>query len=104
MKVRVASMCFLVLFLPAVSLGQEQSVERNSIDWFYTAANCHPKTLLLKLLQFNAPYPGYYQETSVDANGTAFTARVVPNWAVQNSVDAKLDDALLAQIKQMLAQ
>ncbi len=106
MKVRVISISLLVavLFLPVISLGQEQSVERKSIDCFYTDANYHSKTLLLKLLQFNAPYPGYYQETSLDTNGTAFTARVVPNWAVQASVNAKLDDALLAQIRQMLAQ
>lgn len=104
MKVRVASMCFLLLFLPVISLAQEQSVERKSIDGFYTDANNHSKTLLLKLLQFTAPYPGYYQETSLDADGTAFSARVLPNWAAQNSVSAKLDDALLAQIRLMLAQ
>ena len=106
MKVRVTSISVLVvvLFLPAISLGQEQSVERKSIESFYTDADNHSKTLLLKLLQFTAPYPGYYQETSLETNGTAFSARVVPNWAVQNSVSAKLDDALLAQIRQMVVQ
>lgn len=109
MKVRVASISFLVavLFLPVISLGQEQRTnipaEGKPIDWFYEDANYHSKTLLLKLLQFTAPYPGYYQETSLDTNGNAFTARIVPNWAVQASVNAKLNGAILAQIRQMLA-
>ena len=106
MKVSVASIPLLVavLFLPAISLGQEQSVERKSIDAFHADADQHAKPLLLKLLQFTAPYPGYYQETSLDTNGAAFTARIVPNWAVQASVYAKLDNALVTQIRQMLAQ
>jgi hypothetical protein len=105
---RVLSISFLVvvLFLPLIALGQEQGSmpERNSIDWFYQDANYHTKPLLMKLLSFTAPYPGYYQETVLDANGNAFTARNVPNWAMQGSSHAKLDDALLAQIKKMLAQ
>ncbi len=106
MKVRTTSISFLVvlLILPVISLGQEQSVEPKSIDSFHAAADYHSKTLLLKLLQFTAPYPGYYQETSLDTNGTAFSARVVPNWAVQASVSAKLNEALLVEIRQMLAQ
>jgi len=108
MKRLATIVAVVILFLPAVSLGQEQrtniSTERKSIDWFYADANSQPKTLLLKLLQFTAPYPGYYQQTSLDTNGNALTARVVPDWAVQGSVNAKLDGALLGQIRQMLAQ
>ena len=108
MKSLATIVAVVILFLPAVSLGQEQrtniSTERKSIDWFYADANSQPKTLLLKILQFTAPYPGYYQQTSLDTNGNALTARVVPDWAVQGSVNAKLDGALLAQIRQMLAQ
>jgi hypothetical protein len=107
MKVRVGSM-FLVIafcFFPVATSGQQQiAPERKPIDWFYEDANYHSKTLLLKVLQFTAPYSGYYQETSLDTNGNAFTGRMVPNWAVQNSANAKLDGALLAQIRQMLAQ
>ncbi|HEU4508145.1 MAG TPA: hypothetical protein VFR78_07910, partial [Pyrinomonadaceae bacterium] len=65
MKVRVASIFFVVLFVAAIASGQEQRkdppAERKSIDWFYADANQRPKTLLLKFLQFTAPYPGYYQ-------------------------------------------
>lgn len=109
MKVRVASIGFVVafLFLPVIALGQEQRSgmpEGKSIDWFYHDANYHAKPLLFKLLQFTAPYPGYYQQTSLNTDGVAFTARNVPNWAMQNSSYAKLNDELLAQIKKMLAQ
>lgn len=110
MKVRVGAISFLiaVLFFPVLSFGQEQRTnvltERKPIDWFYQDANYHSKTLLLKLLQFTAPYPGHYQETALDTNGTAFNARIVPNWAVQASVSAKLNGAVLDQIRQMLAQ
>lgn len=54
MKVRIASIYILlaVLFLPVVSLGQEQRTtlpaERKPIDWFYQDANYHSKTLLGK--------------------------------------------------------
>jgi hypothetical protein len=108
MKLRVA--CFLlgVLFLPVISFGQEQRTgmpaDRNSIDWFEHDANNQYKTLLLKHLQFTGPYPGYYQATVLDTNGTAFTTRNVPNWAQQGSTAAKLNDALVAQIKHLLAQ
>ena len=110
MRVSAAWICLLVavLFLPAISLGQEQKsnspAERKSIDWFYEDAQHHSKTLVLKLLQFTAPYPNYYQETSLDINGSAFTGRIVPNWAVQASQNAKLSDELLAQIRQRLAE
>jgi hypothetical protein len=100
------SLVVAILFLPAISLAQEQGTpaERKPIDSFYADADYHSKTLLLKVLQFRAPYPGYYEQTSVDTNGVAFTARIVPNWAVQASVHAKLDEARLAQIRQMLGE
>ena len=100
MKVRIACLVLVLGCFRVVAFSQE----RKSIDWFYQDANYHSKKLLLKLLQFTTPYPGYYEETSVDTDGNAFTGRIVPNWAIQGSVNAKLDDALLGQIKQMLAQ
>ncbi|HEX5875237.1 MAG TPA: hypothetical protein VFY60_11370 [Pyrinomonadaceae bacterium] len=62
--------------------------------------------MLLKLLQFPAPYPGYYLHTAVNTNGNAFTLRRVPNWADQSSSSkrAQLNDAVLLQIKQLLAE
>ncbi len=110
MMVRVASISFLVavLFFPAITFGQEQrndiSAEPKSIDWFYVDANHRPKTVLLKLLQFTAPYPGYYQHTAIKTNGRAFSVRIVPNWAEQGSGRAELSETLLAQIKQLLAE
>ena len=110
MKVRFAAISLLMaaLFLPAISMGQEQKgdapTERKSIDWFHLDADYHPKTLILKHLQFIGPYPGHYQLTSVDTNGIAFSTRVVPNRGNKGTYHAKLDGALLAQIRQMLAQ
>ena len=103
MKHYVVSICVLVavLSLPAISSAQEQT---KSLDEFNRDANYHSKTLLVKLLQFTAPYPGFYQQTYLESNGTAFTARIVPDWAVQNSINAKLNDALLDQVRQLLAQ
>ncbi|HEU4508667.1 MAG TPA: hypothetical protein VFR78_10545, partial [Pyrinomonadaceae bacterium] len=48
--------------------------------------------------------PGYYQQTILNKNGDAYTGRIVPNWSVQGAEVAKLDDALLAKIKQLLAE
>lgn len=97
----------VVVLLPVTAWGQEQTTiapERKPIDWFHEDANFHKKPLLIKLLQFTAPYPGYYQQTSLDTDGNAFTARNVPNWAMQGSSFAKLSDSQLTEIKQMLAQ
>ena len=96
---RTISLAFALASLSVCSFSQDKS-----IDWFNQDANYHSKMLLLKLLQFTAPYPNYYERTSLDINGNAFAARIVPNWAVQGSVNAKLDSAQLAQVKQMLAQ
>ncbi|SRR6266508_67346 len=112
MKVIFASICFaLVLCIGPIALGQGEkanpSPERQPIDWFYEAANYHSKTLLLKILQFTAPYPGHYNVTSLDGNGHAFTGRIVAaNWfgAVKASENATLDAAQLNQVTQMLAQ
>ena len=107
MNVRSASLLIVVFLFPVAAFCQEG--QRNTpsdpkpIDWFYEDANRDSKKLLLKLLQFTAPYPGYYTEIFVDTDGNAFSARIVPDWAVQSSVNAKLDEALLVQIRQMLA-
>lgn len=103
---RSACLVVILFWLPAVPFAQERQTnvtpERRPIDWYYEDANYHSEKLLLKLLQFTAPYPGYYEKTSLDIDGNAFTGRIVPNWAIQGSVNAKLDDALLGQIRQML--
>jgi hypothetical protein len=102
MSIALRSICLAIVLAiaPVLSFGQDA----NSIDWFNYDANYHSKTLLLKLLQFTAPYPLHYEETSLDTAGNAFTGRIVPNWAVEASVNAKLDSAQMAQVKQMLAQ
>ena len=110
MHVRIALIPLLVVlcFPPLLSLGQKHRSdippERKPIDWFYDDANFHSNTLLLKVLQFTAPYPGYYQATSLDKDGNAFSGRIVPDWAVQGSQNAKFDAALLSQVRQMMAQ
>jgi len=97
-----------VLFLPVIALGQEQrndaSPDPRKLEWFYADANYRPKTLLLKLLQFTAPFPGHYQNTLIETTGNASTMLIIPNWADRGIRDAKLNDALLAQIKQLLAE
>jgi hypothetical protein len=96
----------LSLFLrPSVAPGQKAPAPRtsNSREWFNEDAVHHPNSLLLKFLQFTAPYPGFYQKLTLDGNGNAFTARIVPDWAIQGSVGAKLDGILLDQIKQKLS-
>lgn len=100
MNLRMAFLLLSLCCFPLVAFAQE----RKPIDWFYFDANYQSKKLLLKHLQFTAPFPGYYQQTYVDTDGNAFTCRNVPNWAMQGTMSAKLDDALLGQIRQMLAQ
>src|SRR5689334_3576366 len=107
MKLRGPSLV-LALLLPMISVGQEQTtnrlLQRKGIDWFYADADSRPKNLLLKLLQFQAPYPGYYQQAVIASDGFAFTARNVPDCAVQNSAHAKLNPAVMAPVKQVLGQ
>jgi hypothetical protein len=102
---------FLTLLLfPSNSLAQEQqrkdALERegNSIEWFKEEAANNREPLLVKALQFTAPYQGFYQRLSLDNEGNAFTAQIVPNWAIQGSVGARLDETSLARIKQALGQ
>jgi hypothetical protein len=78
--------------------------ERNSMEWFNEAANFESKTLLFKVLQFTAPYPGYYEETSLDITGNAFSARIVPDWATQGIQSATLQSVRLNQVREMLLQ
>jgi hypothetical protein len=107
MNIRVALMGFvLAACLAPVAFSQDEKPQpqRNSIDWFHHSANSHAKKLLFKVLQFTAPYPGYYLETSLDTNGNVFSARIVPDWAVQGSRHAKLDSNRLNQVRQILAQ
>src|SRR3954470_17308241 len=102
-KFPIASL-FLALLLyapncPAQDETPELRWNNNSIEWFNEAANFHQEGLLFKALQYEAPYPGFYQATTLTRNGIAFAGRVVPNWAVQNSIGAKLDDQQLEQVK-----
>jgi hypothetical protein len=109
MKASFASISLVLAFClwPPAAFGQRERAnippERKPIDWFYQDANYHSKTLLLKVVQFTAPYPGYYQELSLDSNGNAFTGRIVPDWAIQGSENAKLENVLLNQIRRTLA-
>jgi len=108
MRISFSSMGLLLVFFvsPLASLGQQQKatspLERTPIDWFYEDANYHSNTLLLKSLQFTAPYPGFYQQLSLDTNGNAFTGQIVPNWAIQASQTAKLDVPRLDEIRRTL--
>src|SRR5215471_5422170 len=102
-----ASLCLACLLFPAGSRSEQQesavTLRKNTIERFYEAADHRSDTMQLKALQFTAPYPGYYQELSLDNNGGAFTARIVPDWAVQNSQTAKLESDRQEQVRQMLA-
>ena len=101
-----ASLCLaLLLFLAGSPVQKQESkitLNGNSIERFYQAADHHSDTLLLRTLQFTAPYPGFYQALSLDSNGRAFTARIVPDWAIQASKTANLESDRQEQIRQML--
>jgi hypothetical protein len=108
MRASVASICIgLALSFSSGALAQGEKAaapaERKSIDRFNHDANYYSTGLILKCLQFTAPYPGYYQLTSLGIDGRAFTGRIVPDWAVQASESAKLDAPILDQIRGMLA-
>ena len=101
-----ASLCLaLLLFLAGSPVQKQESkitLNGNLIERFYQAADHHSDTLLLRTLQFTAPYPGFYQALSLDSNGRAFTARIVPDWAIQASKTANLESDRQEQIRQML--
>lgn len=100
-------LAFAISF-PSVALSQHKKTsdlpERNSIEWFNQAANSKSELVLFKLLQFTAPYPGYYQETSLNMIGGAFSARIVPDWATQAVHSANLESVALKQIRELLSQ
>ena len=62
-----------------------------------------PGELLLRMLQFNAPYSGFFQELRVYWDGRALTFRNVPNWAKQNSQGASLKESELAAVRRSLS-
>jgi hypothetical protein len=62
-----------------------------------------PGELLLRVLQFDAPYSGYFQELRLYRDGRALTFRNVPNWAKQASQGATLKESALATVRRSLA-
>ncbi|MEW6131386.1 MAG: hypothetical protein AB1757_30435 [Acidobacteriota bacterium] len=103
--------CLFVVMLCATGLcvqvclaqqKSESSQHNLSIKLFNAVADHHSDTLLFKALQYTAPYPGYYQELILNKDGSAYNARVVPDWAVQDSKGAKLSESQLDEIKQVL--
>jgi serine beta-lactamase-like protein LACTB len=62
-----------------------------------------PGELLLRMLQFEAPYPGFFQELKLYRDGSAVTFRNVPNWAYQASAFARLEQNELGGVRRSLA-
>jgi hypothetical protein len=62
-----------------------------------------PGEMLLRMLQFDAPYSGFFQELRIFRNGTALTFRNVPNWAKQASHFASLNQSDLATVRRGIA-
>jgi len=58
--------------------------------------------LLLRMLQFDAPYPGYFQELQLYRNGQAVTFRNAPR-AYQNSSSTTLRESAFAEVRRNLA-
>jgi hypothetical protein len=92
-----------VLVCPAQQKSQPVQ-SHPSIELFNAAANDHPDTLVFKVLQYTAPYPGFYQEVHLNKDGAASNARIVPDWAVQNLRTARLDQSQVDEIRQLLVQ
>ena len=61
-----------------------------------------PGELLLRTLQFEAPYRGYFQELRLYRDGMVRTFRNGPNSALQNSHNASLGQAALAAARRKL--
>lgn len=76
----------------------------HSIKEFHEAADRNLPALLFKVLQYQSPYPGSYQELNLNKDGLAYSARVVPDWAIQNSRSAKLSESQIQEIRKMLAR
>jgi hypothetical protein len=60
--------------------------------------------LLLRMLQFDAPYPGFFQELRLYRDGTANTFRNVPDWALQASHGGRLGEKALAEVRRSLSE
>ncbi len=94
----------LVISCPAQDKRQPTSdLDGSSLHWFEDDADRHQDTLLFKVLEYTAPYSGLYFELMLEKDGNAFTARMVPNWAAQNSHHGKLSVEQLEEVKRMLA-
>lgn len=106
MKEHVLLFIFLWLSVMSCLAQEKQDVaddpDRSSIRWFEEAANDDRDGLLFKSLEYTAPYSRMYFELRLDAEGNAFTARVIPGWAVQNSRYGKLSAEQIKEVKQML--
>jgi hypothetical protein len=61
-----------------------------------------PGELLLRMLQFEAPYRGYFQELRLYRDGVVLTFRNGPNSALQNSHNTKLGQNALDAVQRKL--
>ena len=61
-----------------------------------------PGELLLRMLQFEAPYPGHFQELRLYRDGVALTFRNVPNGARQGSHSARLRQDVFNAVQRKL--
>ena len=102
--------CLFVAFwlLVGSCLAQDQRKTPGDLDgsplrWFEDAARDNHEGLIFKSLNYTAPYSAHYYELRLERNGAAFSARVVPNWAVQNSQWGKLSAEQVDEVKRMLA-
>lgn len=108
MKSIFAPICLTLLLCSGqFAFGQAEKAkpyaERAPIDWFSEAANYRSDTLLVKSLQFTAPYAGQFFETSAERNGHVFSGGI-SSFSTNASQAGTLDPTLLSQLRLMLAE
>jgi hypothetical protein len=91
----------LALIPPAIGLQNRPAGFDDSSEVKFAKTTARGE-YLLRMLQFETPYPGHFQELMLYRDGLAVTQRTVPNWAIQNSQFATLTTNALAEVQRRL--
>lgn len=103
-KLLMFSLTLAVSTSMAQSNQNENFLNAPELRWFNMEVNHIKPDILFKAVWYVAPNRTSYDILELRKDGSAFTCRVVPNWAMQAAHSAKLSGEQIEEIKRLLAK